>query len=129
MTLQICHYMYPSDDMATYVINEEHKVVIGDKIKTVSLENDMSEADKAVFAIPTVVSSLPGIEPFYTFQNIYADSKKVSGSVNLESNYTIRVHVGTQKKCGMVGKGITIEMSISNLVLRRLICITYIRCK
>lgn len=97
-TSNLSLYVPEGDDMATYVINEEHKVVIGDKIKTVSLENDMSEADKAVFAIPTVVSSLPGIEPFYTFQNIYADSKKVSGSVNLESNYTIRVHVGTQKK-------------------------------
>lgn len=47
-TSDLSLYVPEGDDMATYVINEEHKVVIGDKIKTVSLENDMSEADKAV---------------------------------------------------------------------------------
>lgn len=87
-------YVPDGDNTATYFINSSRKVVIGNKVKEVSLNNDMSESDKAVFAyIPTA-----GETNHFDFQNFIRDEKKTTGSVTLKNTSEISVHVGCQKK-------------------------------
>lgn len=86
-------YVPDGDNNSTYFINSNRKVVIGSKVKEVSLTNDMSESDKAVFAyIPG-----PGETNHFNFQNFIDDKKKTTGRVDLESSGKIKVHVGCQK--------------------------------
>lgn len=86
-------YVPDGDNLATYFVNVNKKVVIGNEIKEISLNNDMSDSEKAVFAINT----LPGETNRYDFKETH-DGKKTIGNVTLEASSGIFVHVGCQKK-------------------------------
>lgn len=87
-------YVPDGDNVSTYFINGNHKVVIGNEIKEISLSKDMSASDKAVFAyIPS-----PGETNHFNFQEFIRNEKKTTGRVELNNNHGIYVHVGCQKK-------------------------------
>lgn len=86
-------YVPDGDNLSTYLINENKKVVIGNEIKTVSLDDDMSDSEKAVFA----TDAKAGTTNQFTFKET-RDGKKTTGSVTLENSSGIFVHVGCQKK-------------------------------
>lgn len=86
-------YVPDGDNLSTYLINEHNKVVIGNKVKEVSLNNDMSDSEKAVFAIDTRA----GATNKYSFKETN-NGKKTTGSVEIDSRAYINVHVGCQKK-------------------------------
>lgn len=50
-------YVPDGDNLSTYLINENKKVVIGNEIKKVSLNNDMSDSEKAIFATTALASA------------------------------------------------------------------------
>ena len=50
-------YVPDGDNLSTYLINENKKVVIGNEVKEISLNNDMSSSEKAVFAADTRAGS------------------------------------------------------------------------
>lgn len=86
-------YVPDGDNLSTYLINENKKVVIGNEVKEISLNNDMSTSEKAVFAnIP-----LSGATNTYSFKEIVG-GKKTTGSVEIDARAYINVHVGCQKK-------------------------------
>lgn len=84
-------YVPDSDNPSTYLINENQKVVIGNEVKSISLNNDMSVSDKAVF---TPRATAPNV---YGFDN-NINGKKTNCTVTLEASSGIFVHVGCQKK-------------------------------
>ena len=86
-------YVPDGDNLSTYLINENKKVVIGNEVKEISLNNDMSSSEKAVFAADTRA----GATNQFTFKET-KDGKKTTGSVTLEASSGIFVHVGCQKK-------------------------------
>lgn len=86
-------YVPDGDNLSTYLINENKKVVIGNEVKEISLNNDMSSSEKAVFAADTRA----GTTNQFTFKET-KDGKKTTGSVTLETSSGIYVHVGCQKK-------------------------------
>lgn len=92
-------YVPDGDNMATYLINENKKIVIGNEIKQISLDNDMGYSEKAVFAIDESAT----IAPAATYPNTYsfkqtAGSKKTTGSVEILTSSCVETHVGCQKK-------------------------------
>ena len=86
-------YVPDGDNLSTYLINENKKVVIGNKIKNISLNSDMSDSEKAIFATDT----RSGATNFYSFKETN-NGKKTTGSVEIDSRAYINVHVGCQKK-------------------------------
>lgn len=91
-------YVPDGDNLATYFVNENRKVVIGDEVKEVTLNNDMSSSEKAVFAISEIKNIAPPSYPSsYSFKKI-VDSKKTTGSVEILASSCIQTHVGCQKK-------------------------------
>ena len=87
-------YVPDGDNVSTYLVNSNRKVVIGNEVKKISLSDDMSESDKAVYAY----TPLSGETNSFNFQNFIEDKKKTTGRVDLESSRVIKVHVGCQKK-------------------------------
>ena len=87
-------YVPDGDNVSTYLVNSNRKVVIGNEVKKISLSDDMSESDKAVYTY----TPLSGETNHFNFQNFIEDKKKTTGRVDLESSRVIKVHVGCQKK-------------------------------
>ena len=87
-------YVPDGDNVSTYLVNSNRKVVIGNEVKKISLSDDMSESDKAVYAY----TPLSGETNSFNFQNFIGDKKKTTGRVDLFSSSEIKVHVGCQKK-------------------------------
>lgn len=87
-------YVPDGDNVSTYLVNSSRKVVIGNEVKKISLSDDMSESDKAVYAY----TPLSGETNIFNFQNFIEDKKKTTGRVELKSTSEISVHVGCQKK-------------------------------
>lgn len=83
-------YVPDGDNLSTYLINENKKVVIGNEVKEISLNNDMSNSEKAVFAAKSVSNEASG-------QNIHG-KQKTTYSVTLRQNTMLNVHIGFQKK-------------------------------
>lgn len=84
-------YVPDGDNLATYFVNENRKVVIGDEVKKVTLNNDMSSSEKAVFAITPIGTNI------YTFKETIG-KQKTTGSVEIDSRAYVNTHVGCQKK-------------------------------
>lgn len=87
-------YVPDGDNISTYFINSNRKVVIGNKVKEISISDDMSVSDKAIYAY----TPLAGETNIFHFQNFIRDEKKTTGRVELLSSTGIDVHVGCQKK-------------------------------
>lgn len=87
-------YVPDGDNVSTYFINSNRKVVIGNKVKEISINNDMSASDKAVYAY----NPLAGETNTFHFQHFIRDEKKTTGRVELRNTSEIFVHVGCQKK-------------------------------
>lgn len=83
-------YVPDGNNLSTYLINENKKVVIGNKVKEISLNNDMSDSEKAVFATSAISNKAGG-------KNIHGKQKTTYG-VTLQQNTMLNVHVGFQKK-------------------------------
>lgn len=92
-------YVPDGDNLSTYLINENKKVVIGNEVKEISLNNDISDSEKAVFAVNETESIAPmAVYPSkYTFKETVG-SKKTTGSVEILASSCIETHVGCQKK-------------------------------
>lgn len=87
-------YVPDGDNLSTYFINENKKVVIGNEIKKVSLNNDMSDSEKAVFATTALANETTNR---FDFKET-VDGKKTTGNIEIDSRAYINVHVGCQKK-------------------------------
>lgn len=86
-------YVPDGDNLSTYLINENKKVVIGNEVKEISLNNDMSSSEKAVFAADTRA----GATNRFDFKETVG-KKKTTGNIEIDSRAYINVHVGCQKK-------------------------------
>ena len=86
-------YVPDGDKLSTYLINENKKVVIGNEVKEISLNNDMSSSEKAVFAADTRA----GATNRFDFKETVG-KKKTTGNIEIDSRAYINVHVGCQKK-------------------------------
>lgn len=87
-------YVPDGDNLSTYVLNANHAIVVGNEVKNVSINNDMSESDKMVFAS---TFSTRGVTNTMGDQKIIG-KKKTTYGVNLAQNTLLTVHVGCQKK-------------------------------
>lgn len=86
-------YVPNGDNLSTYLINKNQKVVIGNQIRTITLNNDMSASDKILYA----PASRAGETNQFTFKEVVG-KMKTTGSVTIEASAAIRVHIGCQKK-------------------------------
>lgn len=84
-------YVPDGDNLSTYLINENRKVVIGNKIKEISLNNDMGATDKVLFAAKASSNEAGG-------KHIHNEAQKTTYGVTLQQNMLLRVHIGFQKK-------------------------------
>ena len=83
-------YVPDGDNLSTYLINENKKVVIGNEVKEISLNNDMSDSEKAVFTTKAISNEASG-------KNIHGKQKTTYG-VTLKQNTMLNIHIGFQKK-------------------------------
>lgn len=90
-------YVPDADNLATYLVNENKKVVIGNEIREISLDNDMSYSEKAVFAATEAIAPMATKPNKYSFKETVG-SKKTAGSVEIMASSAIEAHVGCQKK-------------------------------
>lgn len=92
-------YVPDGDNLNTYLMGPISKIVIGNKIKTIPLTQDMSNSDKVLFTprfSPTTTRSSADVNGF---QQILNGSKKTTCSVYLEQpSLFITVSIGIQKK-------------------------------
>lgn len=87
-------YVPDGDNLSTYLINENATIVIGNRINKISVTNDMSASDKALFTNTETRAATP--------TSSFHFKKKVNGKqtiidVKLETSSGVRVHVGCQK--------------------------------
>lgn len=83
-------YVPNGDNPSTYLINENSKVVIGNEIKKVSLNGDMSTSEKTLFATVSGPNKVSG--------KTVLGKQKTTYAVTLQQNIMLNVHIGFQKK-------------------------------
>lgn len=87
-------YVPSGDNPATYVVNKEHAIVIGNKIEKISISNDMGQTEKLLFSER---SNARDASNTYSFKK-EVNKKKTVVSVTLNANSGVQFHVGYQKK-------------------------------
>lgn len=88
-------YVPDGDNLATYVLGQNHSIVIGNKVTPVSLSNDMSKSEKAVYT-PKAQTRASANEASGKY--VHNDAQKTTYAVELRQNTMLNVHVGFQKK-------------------------------
>ncbi len=94
--LDLSLYVPDGENLSTYVINENKKVVIGNDIQEIKLLNDLSQKDKSLFLAATATAQ--DKTDFMGGQVETEHGKKTTYSVQLMQNICLNVHVGFQKK-------------------------------
>lgn len=88
-------YVPDGDNVLTYLIGENAKVVIGNEVESILLAQEMSKSDKASFVPKSQTLAEENLNGFY----VKNGSKKTNCNVTLDPRTLfVNVHVGLQKK-------------------------------
>ena len=94
-------YVPDGDNILTYLVSNTKTIVVGEEVRSISLTNDMSESDKAVFT-PKAKTLYSRAVTWYDngFNEKYAGgNKKLTFDVSIKdpAERTMNVHLGAQK--------------------------------
>ena len=88
-------YVPDGENLATYTINENGLIAIGNEIRKIELTNDLSPKDKSLYLASTAVAR---DKTDFAGSSHEVNGKKTIYSVQLMQNICLNVHIGFQKK-------------------------------